>query len=349
MIEMDLKGQFKGVMLCSRPVAAPVVATAMDSTMGSDKAPFVSTVTPHEALGINPIAKKLPPRAKKNDMEDVTVRHKLFLAEFQEQRVELVQRMEETEKEAAERKERFQKREAERRARIREVREAGGDKEAMAKALGFQLTDELEVPAIAVAAAVAKPKKASSSKQKPKWSMTAEENEIAEEEDVDDLLEFTENLDFERYMDDLEVQEAMRFVQEKVKALEMSAPKEYEEGDEGEEGDTFATLADGDAERMLEKRGKKAKGGGGGNDGNDDAASVAESVMSDASNLSKTVLANNKAMKSLHSEASVRAIVEKQKASLAMAEPVESTVKAKGPNAMDIAQNLPYLNRSPHI
>merc|ERR1711935_1193347 len=51
-------------------------------------------------------------------------------------------------------------------------------------------------------------KKAKKSK-KPKWALTEQENEDVEELEVDDLLDFAENLDYEQYIDDMEVKEAL--------------------------------------------------------------------------------------------------------------------------------------------
>lgn len=341
---MDTDGghYFKGVMLCNRPAPPAQVKTSFEPQYERHAEPFVSTVTQAEQLGINPVTKQLPPRKKKDESEDVTHQHKKFLAEFQQRRTELVELMEDQQVMNEEKKARFQAKQAEMRAKIRQVREENpGDADAVAAVLS---NTNREMKDDFVEKKTSKSKK---NKSKPKWAMTAEENEKDEDVEVDDLLAFTDELDFDQYIDDLEVKEALSFVQDRVKTLQMSAPREVPEGEEefgeGDEDDDFATLDDAGAERRLRRRGKKKNA-----EGDWENASVAESVASDTSNMSKSVLANNRSMKGVHSQASVQAMLEKEKRSLAITEP---RIAETNPRHANIAEsdvaNLPYLHRSP--
>ena len=46
----------------------------------------------------------------------------------------------------------------------------------------------------------------------PKWALTEDGLEQAENEEVDDLLNFTNTLDFENYIDDLEIRQAVTVI-----------------------------------------------------------------------------------------------------------------------------------------
>jgi hypothetical protein len=51
-----------------------------------------------------------------------------------------------------------------------------------------------------------KPKKQKEAKQlKPKWALTQEQEEVKELEEADELLTFVQNLDYDQYVNDLEV------------------------------------------------------------------------------------------------------------------------------------------------
>jgi len=344
---MDNVANFKGVMLCNRPVQSTTVMNSQQPSYDSGSAPFVSTVMPAEQLGSNPIRRNLPGRPVKNPADDVTWRHKQWLAEFQERREDLVEMMEDCQVENEEKTKKFQEKQATMRAAIRKAKaENPGDREAIARAMtggGAAATTEKTQKF----AKAAKPKK----QAKPKWALTEEANEDVEDIEVDDLLDFTNNLDFEQYMDDLEVKEAMTYAQDRIK--ELAEPRQYAEvedeegeGDEGDELGDLTSLSDPAAAATLRRRRKKEKAEGGGDwEGGSQASH--DSAVSDSSNISKSVLSNNSGMRAIHSQASVKAMMEKQQ-SLAMTEPRVAVSKSRG-NVQTDASNLPYLFRSPQI
>ena len=49
--------------------------------------------------------------------------------------------------------------------------------------------------------------------------MTAEQNEDAKEAEIDDLLNFAYELDYEKYMEDYEVRQALAIIKDRVKEL----------------------------------------------------------------------------------------------------------------------------------
>lgn len=54
---------------------------------------------------------------------------------------------------------------------------------------------------------------------KPKWAMTEKELEDEKEKEIDDLLEFAYELDYEKYMDDFEVRQAIALIKDRVKEI----------------------------------------------------------------------------------------------------------------------------------
>lgn len=322
---------FKGVMLCNRPSAPDPVKTSFSDNHDSGRPSFVSTVLPGEYLGINPITKELPKRQRKNKENDVTFQHKAWLADFAERRADLTQMMEDSALDQEEKTRKFQDKQAEMRATIRQVRnENPADKEAVVRALGA-LEEKEKTSTTKI-----------KTKAKPKWAMTKEENEEDEDLEVEDLLEFTNNLDFDKYIDDLEVKEAMSFVQDRVK--ELAEPKQYAEPEEGEgdeEDDEFDTLADPGAAKTLRRKERRKEA-----QEDWENASVAESEVSATSEMSKAMLANNKQLGAVHSQASVKAMLEKQ--GLAMEAPVIANNSSTN-SKVDDPSNLPYLFRSPAV
>ncbi len=58
------------------------------------------------------------------------------------------------------------------------------------------------------------------SKNKPKWCLTKQEAEEMGEKEVDDLLNFAKNLDYERYIKNMEIREALYLIKNKVDGVQ---------------------------------------------------------------------------------------------------------------------------------
>jgi hypothetical protein len=55
---------------------------------------------------------------------------------------------------------------------------------------------------------------------RPAWALTRQQHEEMQEEEVDDVLSFTENLDYDKYMDDLETDETLETLHKRIAQLE---------------------------------------------------------------------------------------------------------------------------------
>ena len=70
----------------------------------------------------------------------------------------------------------------------------------------------------AMSQASSKPKTTASKKsaKKPAWATTDKQREDAKEAEVDELLNFAYELDYEQYMEDFEVRQALAVIKERV-------------------------------------------------------------------------------------------------------------------------------------
>jgi hypothetical protein len=69
------------------------------------------------------------------------------------------------------------------------------------------------------APSVASKKGAKKGPQKPAWAQTQEQQENAKEAEIDELLEFAYELDYEKYMEDYEVRQALAIIKDRVNEL----------------------------------------------------------------------------------------------------------------------------------
>lgn len=212
-------GNYKGVMLCNRPGEAQPKA----NRDGPD--PFVSRVTVHENIGLNPTA-WLPPHQSRKNRKQLAVlsKHKEYLRTLQNQReTTLVETMKL--KEAKEQQKRyFADKLAKKRAKFRGVTSVSPTSQSPKRTV---IEDEEEAPKTE-----AKPvklteknlkelehrdkKSRASSRQKPKWALSQKEHEEKEDQDIEDLLGFVRDLDYDKYIEDLEVRQALAIVKERV-------------------------------------------------------------------------------------------------------------------------------------
>ena len=139
------------------------------------------------------------------------------------------------------------------------------------------------------------------------------------DEETEKLLRFAENLDFEQYLDDLEVKAALESARRRVSELEAMEEKlELESADEDEDAGS-GSEGEGDGEwgapaelpksrarvqpLTMEKlkafEGSQGGGMGGGNQVQDDARSVQSAV---------SMLSNNKQIRLIHSARSLQAV-----------------------------------------
>lgn len=200
-------GNYKGVMLCNRP------NEPTDKVQRDGPAPFISRVTVKEQLGINPAAKPVQQPSRPKKSLEILSRHKQWLFQLQKQKDEAVQK--EAEKSKAQE------------AKLEKMKKKYSGKKA-----GESVVETSEKPE--------NPKKAEKSEKlteknlkllenekKPKWALTEQQAENLEELEVDDLLQFVQDLDYDKFIEDLEVRQALEIVKERVE--EIKQDKDWKE------------------------------------------------------------------------------------------------------------------------
>ena len=55
--------------------------------------------------------------------------------------------------------------------------------------------------------------------EKPAWAVTEKMQEDAKEKEIDELLEFAYELDYEKYMEDYEVRQALAIIKDRVNEI----------------------------------------------------------------------------------------------------------------------------------
>mmetsp|Transcript_2599 Transcript_2599/g.5601 ORF Transcript_2599/g.5601 Transcript_2599/m.5601 type:complete len:338 (+) Transcript_2599:687-1700(+) len=207
-------GSYKGVMLCNRPPEEGAGGGGL--LPGGGQAPFKSMVsaTASDRLGLPPARRpedpsedpSAAPKSKFLGPCAALRRHCQWIKELQQQ-VQDDQRQVEMDAAAQlERKQRLAVTYKKQRDAIQRVK-----KEKTAAFL-----EPAEV------AAILNPKAAKRGLpgQKPMWAMTEEEKDGAEDEDAALLIQFAQDLDFDKYINDIEFKQQLKVVRDRAKHLQ---------------------------------------------------------------------------------------------------------------------------------
>lgn len=209
---VDGLGNYKGVMLCNRPVEdAPV---KMRGGTGDGNPPFKSTISPseREEIGLTPCT-KLPPRqgVKTRGPSAALRRHVQWIRELEGQVKEDKGRMLEDAQIREERQLKMQDFFKKQRDAIKELKRSKNIEDIHPR--------ELETLVKFGATAGAPKKRAGATSKKPKWAMTQEETEDVEDEEAADLIRFAENLDFDKYVADAEFRQCLMVLHDRANRI----------------------------------------------------------------------------------------------------------------------------------
>lgn len=205
---------YKGVMLCSRP-SYDSLSPYTTSSHPTHKPAFKSGVSStHTTIGLQPsntyklyINKKF----RRDKTNNITYKHKQWLKKYsQTQQLTQSQQLNKTTKAVNVQKSsdiihkytQNQQHENNEQKTHSDKDNDPADKENLNSSGTVHITD---VPC---------------STTRPLWAMTDEQAEQAEEEEADQLLQYTENLDFKSYINDIEVNNALKFVRDRIQQLE---------------------------------------------------------------------------------------------------------------------------------
>lgn len=313
-------GNYKGVMLCNRPFAGSVASTG--KVQSSDKNSFSCGVVSEKAgtnVSISNLEKKYPKRKKK---ETALTKHKKWLAELQSTKDRLEKQYEEELRQEQEKSEKFQQKEAS----IRQVSKGTLNK-AESKSSSPGRNKKVKMP-------------------KPAWAMTQDVAEINEEEkdfdDEDELMKFAKGLDFDKYIDDLEIKTMMDKVQKRILELEKESSEERLRDEEAEE--RAVTRA------ILEAKGESTSPELHESEGKSEAYDEAYAAA-------KGLLAESESLKGVHSTKSIAQVYRQNKESKdtekrAIGEPKVVTHQDDDGARLENKHNpsnLPYIHRNPAV
>ena len=90
--------------------------------------------------------------------------------------------------------------------------------EEPAHELQYALKEKLSEKALSKLPSV-KSVKSSKRSQKPAWATTQKDQEETKEAEIDDLLEFAYDLDYDKFMEDFEIRQAFAIIQDRVKEI----------------------------------------------------------------------------------------------------------------------------------
>lgn len=393
MADLDGKasiGNYKGVMLCNRPNEFGQV----QKPERQGKAPFISRVDPKDQIGLNPTKKIVVVPKKKKDNNSILVRHKRFLKMLQEKK--LIEKLEDENKEAETKKkfDSIRDQTAKQRQKIKDlktdepnnntkeiapaVEEPVEEKKTLGKLTKENLAKNDEHYSQKQTKAAA-PKK--SSKAKPAWAKTEEQLQKEQEDEIDDLIEFAYDLDYEKYMEDLEVRQALALIKERVNEIKQDEEwrdkiaEEWNAADQANPNEGTGKQKDDDAKSVVSirtsitgrskmskkseimdqiKREEKEKE-------NWDSSTIGERKKPTAeeklaSKLADQIMEANPNLKNIHSKTSMKKMLEAEAArQLASSNggvyegPKVATIKDHQMNTDLLASNLPYLHKNPAI
>ena len=383
---------FKSVMLSDRPQANLDAKGKVKSTIP----PFKSMVraTKVEA-GLNRPkdikvvrAKDLNPKLTTNKGNDAITRHKRWLKELQAMNA-LTKEINETKNaDGAVKARRFKENQAVKRELLRTQKE-----EATSQLKALQaVQEEVGYAGPPDNSSKGKGKGKGKGKAKPKWAMTEDALEGEEEDEMEDLVNFAECLDFDRFIDDYEVRQAMEVVKRRVKELEKEedefewVDEEYSTDEEAGEpgadydgdGDVFAGLDGGDEDgfgaapprrRVVKVRRvrRRKQPGADSITVTDDAPAWGAGHADESLGQRKVageVLQSSRSMRSVHSKASIQAMMARKNAEgssigkplIPVDRATLDAARAANAGGADAAEragvnvsNLPYLHRNPAV
>jgi len=360
-------GNYKGVMLCNRPFAG-VAAAAKTSAKAT---PSFLTGTPMDKIGANVPIMKDKVVARRSKKETALSRHKKWLVDLQKTKDLLESEMMAEQDEKDEKRRKFMERERKMRAAVRGVDPAeakGGSDGGYDSKYAKDEDDYDDYDDVGDAP----PKAGKKEPKKPMWAMTEGKASKAvdeqEEDEAEELLDFAAGLDFDKFIDDMEVRAMMEQVKGRVDELETAIAEDERIADnlDSRAEERAAELTEENLEDYEYDDDEQRK--------DDDLMSVAESLLSERGGLNqkyskqamleKIAQVKNSQMEPIAEEKD--SIVEANKRMIAdmskknadnkqkkAAEEKEARLRAAeakqvASESVD-ASNLPYLHRNPAV
>eukprot|EP00928_Gymnodinium_smaydae_P047861 TRINITY_DN31975_c0_g1_i1.p1 TRINITY_DN31975_c0_g1~~TRINITY_DN31975_c0_g1_i1.p1 ORF type:complete len:406 (-),score=93.12 TRINITY_DN31975_c0_g1_i1:138-1355(-) len=352
-------GNFKGVMLCNRPSEDTAAHGGADGP-----GPFRSMIaaTHGEQIGLTP-CRNFEPTVKKRGPSAALRRHVKWLKELQTQMNEERHDVEAEDAKAAERFERLKATFDGHREGVRQMLKERNEalfREEEALKLKKRAA---RLAAKEAAADKEKDRKTSSAApSKPMWAMTEQEKDAFEEGEADDLINFAEQLDYEKFINDDDFRQELVAMQDRAGRLKKEQDafkdalvRDFNTRTEDEERSTSAggSPRGGNLEEGLEglsvlgdlkseysvnsrrSRGDDRYGGHGEKDWDSSTKCGDERIQPDTEvrSIAESVLESNPKLRGLHSKDSIQKVIEKvrERPPEASALDLQAMMLAEGP------------------
>eukprot|EP00929_Paragymnodinium_shiwhaense_P107849 TRINITY_DN74203_c0_g1_i1.p1 TRINITY_DN74203_c0_g1~~TRINITY_DN74203_c0_g1_i1.p1 ORF type:complete len:411 (+),score=117.65 TRINITY_DN74203_c0_g1_i1:156-1388(+) len=220
-------GNFKGVMLCNRPSDS----SGGQAYAGDGPLPFRSMAPTGvgEQLGLTP-CRNFEPTVKKRGPSAALRRHVKWLKDLQDQMKEEREQVEAEDLDAEERERRLKAAFHRHRDGVREMMQQRDEADAVEEKADMdrRYQERLRKKAEKDAAKAAKLEKergeegqgTKSKAAKPLWAMTEKEKEQHEEIEADELINFAEGLDYEKFINDIDFRSALGVVKDRAGRLQ---------------------------------------------------------------------------------------------------------------------------------
>ena len=383
-------GNYKGVMLCNRPNEFGQV----QKPERQGKAPFISRVDPKEQIGLNPTKKIIVVSQKKKDSNNILTRHKRYLKMLQEKK--LIEKLENENNEANKNEtfKKFRDQTAKQRQKIKNLKTDNQNREEPAsppKETQFDQKPEQQSIVKLTKENLQKNDEQFSNKNKatkkaqkakPAWAKTEEQLKKEQEDEIDDLIEFAYDLDYEKYMEDLEVRQAIALIKERVSEIKkddewrQKIAQEWNQADEANPNDAAEIPRDNEDARSavsirtsitgksrmskkseimndLKREEDKKEEWDTSTQADKKKPSLEEKL---ASKLADQILESNPNLKGIHSKTSMKKMLEKEATRQLIGAdgggyqgPKVAILKDHEMNRDIQASNLPYLHKNPAI
>jgi len=358
-------GHYKGVMLCNRPFAGSVPVSAKENT--SSVATFTCGVVPSN-IGLNVPVSMKEKMIKRPKKDSVLVKHKKWLQDLQEEQKRLTSEYIEAERRKEEDKARFMEHEKTKRemAKINKHYDHSDNKRSSSSSS----TDDKSGPSPVPESHQAEEKGVGSDhhhkveSKRPAWAVSeaAAERaaELRQQNEEDDLLNFAQGLDYERYIGDVEVQLMMDRLRRRITELEKEVA-----ADELREADSEGRFARREMLRLMNgaEQGLQSDAKGEAKDETQVAMGAAKALLGDDEDMSavhstKSVVALLKQAKDKIGSVHDAALANRLASSQQLAEPKvsnEPRIVVHEPSdgaRLEVKQDiskLPYMHRNPSV
>lgn len=410
-------GNYKGVMLCNRPTEPTSYGAGVTTiTPASDAPSFRPVGLPAEPLGLNPAkenlvsnvlavhdeaARRRAEQGGRAGPPNFMSKHRQWLSEMAKKKAALNAELQASAMAAEEKRKKFV-------AYSRPLRDAVRERAAEMDVEGVphsqpelnkgsrlpppeeEASEQEELQRFLKESAeppMPKPKKAAASSSskaatRPAWALTEDQADELEDEEANELLEFAAGLDYDAYVDDLEVRQALSVIRERIdaqKAAEAAAAAvdEAEEKIAAAGGDwrsQFVKEWNGDDDGASTRTGASRRTAGREVTGGDEAKSEKPewdsstnagdrdrgSVNTSARAMAEELMRENPELAAKHSVKSLSSVVTKRLAGTApmfgddheQLPPLRVVTVVENPKVetkqID-ASNLPYLHRNPAV